>query len=650
MRTVESSLFYRSLRNALRWADAVVSSSFTGRALGRGARACGNAFGGSRIFGSSGSGRPAAADGSGPLRDAPGSLSVTVAALASATNSVQTRVAGGAVGRTLAATNRAASSSAYAGGNWLRLAGAGLLGLGCGMLPSRSLVSVVLIAVGLLLVVAGRWALMALAGSRLARWAGGGGDRRSTRGPGGAPGVAGPGGEAGAASSAMTVTTWLAAILCAVAGVLAGASPGNGTSALLALALAVVAVGLLLWRPQAILLVIAAFPWVDYAARATPSGPGPLWDDALLAVSMALLLWSVLVLGREAPRLIPIALPLLLTLAAAVGSIVVGGVPAPVGLYALRVLFGPILFYLIGFLFPKNLRWVRLTVGVFLITTTALALHGLYQYVTHAPMPAGWVDASETGIAVRAYSVVQNPNVLGALLAMGALISGSLALSQAFRSTKRWCVAIVCAVQLAGLAATFSRGAWLGLLVGLVGMIVLAYRRYLVALVAAGVVAWFAAPRVLVDRIVFTFSSTYSIKSAAGLGRLYRWDTAIDHIVAHPLLGVGLGTFGGTSAFLFGYSMLWVDNFYLQMAAEGGLLMLLFFLWMLLSAARGLVRGHRVTSDPYLKAAAAGMFGAFLAIAVADAFEADWETLAVGVEYWFLAGLITSAALGEEAG
>ena len=39
------------------------------------------------------------------------------------------------------------------------------------------------------------------------------------------------------------------------------------------------------------------------------------------------------------------------------------------------------------------------------------------------------------------------------------------------------------------------------------------------------------------------------------------------------------------------------------------------------------------------------MFGALLAVIAADFFEADWETLAVGVQFWFLAGLVTSALL-----
>ena len=323
-------------------------------------------------------------------------------------------------------------------------------------------------------------------------------------------------------------------------------------------------------------------------------------------------------------------------------------VPNDPAVYGLRVLFEPILFYFVGFLLPKDLRWTRWAVAAFVTASTALALHGLYQYLTHAPMPTTWVDADETGIAVRAYSIVGNPNGLGAFLAMSGLVTVSLTLSRALRGTVRVLVAMACVLQLAGLAVTFSRGAWIGFVVGLLAMGTLAYRRYLAVFIAAGIVAWFAAPQVFIQRLTFAFSSTYLQRSTAGPGRLYRWDEALHRIVEQPLTGVGLGTFGGTSAALLGYWGTWVDNFYLQIAAEGGLLLLAGFLFLLLRSAKGLLRAHRVTDDLFLKATTAGVFGAFVALAVANVFAGVWETLVVGVEIWFLAGLVTSAALPLE--
>jgi putative inorganic carbon (HCO3(-)) transporter len=173
---------------------------------------------------------------------------------------------------------------------------------------------------------------------------------------------------------------------------------------------------------------------------------------------------------------------------------------------------------------------------------------------------------------------------------------------------------------------------------------VMAYGRYLIPVAAAGVVGWFVAPRAFIDRLAFGFSSAYLTKSMVA-GRLYVWKMSLGHIAAHPWFGLGLGTFGGTTAVTFGYERLWVDNFYLQLGAEGGLLLLALFLWILLRAAKGLVRGYGMARDPFLRALAAGAFGAFIAVAVANVTASVWETLTVGVGFWFLAGLATSAAL-----
>ncbi|MBC7292892.1 MAG: O-antigen ligase family protein [Thermoleophilia bacterium] len=376
-------------------------------------------------------------------------------------------------------------------------------------------------------------------------------------------------------------------------------------------------------------------------------GLGGAWDDGLLLLAVVVLAWCVLVQRRWRLWTVPITVPFLLAIAAAAGSVVVRHVPGDVGIFALRLLVQPVLFYFIGFLFPKERRWVAAAVGVFLTSSSVLSLHGLYQYVTRAPMPAKWVDVAEAGLGTRAYSIVKNPNGLGAFLLLGTLVSLSLTLAPLSRRL-RLLAAGVCVLHLAGLAVTFSRGAWLGLGVGLLALFILAYRRYLPALASAAFVGWFLLPQKLVDRLQFAFSSTYLARSLVW-GRLYVWQLALQRIAEHPLFGVGLGTFGGTSAATFAYGRIWVDNFYLQLAAEGGLLLLVFFLWILLRGAKGLVKAHASTPDPLLRALAAGVFGGFLAVCFANLTASVWETLVVGVGFWFLAGLITGAVLCESS-
>lgn len=555
-------------------------------------------------------------------------------------------------------------ATALGRGRWMLLVGAGCLGLGLGrlvLLAAKGVVTVNELGMALtaphlrwvtpaLLCVVG--ALVLVTGDRLPRAlplsASVGGARRV--GLAVVEGVASREGavQTGPRSDVRRPTAvWLGVSLALVGGAAAGLIPGDGT-VLVVVLLAVLALAVLVfWRPEVLLLGLAAFPWLDWGARATLGGLGPAWDDALLLVSAVLLLWSILYLRRSQLWTIPVLLPAILALVAAVGSVVVREVPGDVGVFALRVLFQPLLFYFIGFLFPKGRRSVQWIVAVFLAASVALAVHGLYQYVSGAPMPASWVDVREVDIATRAYSVIENPNGLGAFLLMGGLISLSLALARGLPAVQRGVAALACLVQLGGVAVTFSRGAWVGLAIGLVALLLLAYRRWLVPLLAAGVVVWFAAPAQFTNRLAFAFSSTYIAKSMTA-GRLLVWGMALEHIAAHPLFGLGLGTFGGTAAVRFGYGRLWVDNFYLQLGAEGGLILLALFLWMLLRGAKGLVRAHGQAADPYMRALAAGTFGAFMAVAGANLTASVWETLVVGVGFWFLAGLVTSAVLHRE--
>ncbi len=82
--------------------------------------------------------------------------------------------------------------------------------------------------------------------------------------------------------------------------------------------------------------------------------------------------------------------------------------------------------------------------------------------------------------------------------------------------------------------------------------------------------------------------------------------------------------------------------------AEGGLPLLLVFLWMLARAGKGIVAARRAQADPFFRAIGAGAFGAFVAMTVAALFTSSWETLAVGAGFWFLAGLASSLPASDE--
>ncbi|GAB4261493.1 MAG: hypothetical protein Kow00122_18240 [Thermoleophilia bacterium] len=446
----------------------------------------------------------------------------------------------------------------------------------------------------------------------------------------------------GPGTGAVRVT---ACVLAAAVGAFAGATPGLSAVVAPVLGMGVVFAFFVLYRPEVLPALLAAFPWLDWAARRALGGTGlaAAWDEMFLLGSVATLAFGVFVLCRWDLWTVPVALPVGAALVAATGSVAVRQVPGEVAVFALRITFQPLLFFFLGYLLPRDRRSVRLALGVFLAAGLLLALHGLYQYATHAPMPAKWVDVRETNIGTRAYSIIENPNGLGAFLALAATLAAGLAVHR-LPGRQRLVAAGVTLVLLAGLAVTFSRGAWLGFIVGFAAMAALDQRRLLAGMVGAAVLSPLLVPAAFLHRLTFAFSSEYLAKSAAA-GRLFMWRAALARIGEHPWLGLGLGTFGGTSSFLFGYSKLWVDNFYVQMAAEGGLVLLAAFLWLLLRTAKCLVAAHQAQGeDPFLRAATAGVFGGFVAVGFANLTAAVWETLAVGAGFWFLTGLAASLA------
>lgn len=447
---------------------------------------------------------------------------------------------------------------------------------------------------------------------------------------------------------------WTGLGLVAAVGAVAGLSTGPRALIFLGMVLLIGFVVLLLQRPEVVLLIMAAFPWIDWAARRAAGGLGGGWDDPFLIFSLLLLFWGLAFFRRVRLRTVPILVPALVCAALAVSSVLINSVQTHVAIVGGRLLLEPVIYYFVGFLFPKNRRWVQWTIGIFLLSGVLLALHGLYQYVTHAPMPYLWVASSETGIiTTRAYSVIGNPNGLGALLLMGTLISLSFALRSGLRASQRWGMAAVCLIHMAGIAVTFSRGAWLALAVGVVALVLTEYRRYLVPLLGVGVMAWFVAPSAFTNRLRFAFSSAY-LEQSQGFGRLRIWKMALTKAVEHPFSGVGMGTFAGTTADIYGSGKLWVDNLYLQLAAEGGLVLLAAYLWLLLRTGKGLIKALLVVRDPYMKALTAGTFSGCVAICVVNVTAGVWQTivgtgpgwtLTAGVTFWLLAGLVTSTAM-----
>jgi O-antigen ligase len=210
---------------------------------------------------------------------------------------------------------------------------------------------------------------------------------------------------------------------------------------------------------------------------------------------------------------------------------------------------------------------------------------------------------------------------------------------------------------------SFSRGGWLGALAGFAIAAVLLDRRALrlgLVVVPVALVVALVMPRDLIcrecearpDLVGSTVGRVGTVSSGKDL-RTSLVANAVPIILDHPLVGVGPGRYGGAAADLFGTSVYaaygtdrlftnpsqrTVDNFWLHLAVESGLLGLLAYLGMIGAALRPIMRSAR-TAAWGRRVALAGISGAVIGLSINGLTTMLLEANSVAFLFWFLLGI-----------
>jgi len=292
----------------------------------------------------------------------------------------------------------------------------------------------------------------------------------------------------------------------------------------------------------------------------------------------------------------------------------------------------------------RHVPWI---VGATLVASSAQALLGAYQFLRQAG-PEAFVLL---GRFMRAYGTFSQPNPYAGYLGLIAPLALSLALWALGRTwegvrrgprklppdmTRRW-LAVgllggMTALLIAGIGASWSRGAWLGLAASAVVVSALRSRKaatvftLLVALVAALAIlgSFGPMPSALSSRLADLGEyiqyatdprlATVEITDAnfAVLERVAHWRAAWGMFSDHPWLGVGIGNFSAAYA---AYALPhWSNplghahNIYFHFLGETGLLGLAGYLLLWLVAIVRVWRA-RTPTDDYTRAITIGVLG-----------------------------------------
>jgi putative inorganic carbon (hco3(-)) transporter len=332
-------------------------------------------------------------------------------------------------------------------------------------------------------------------------------------------------------------------------------------------------------------LIVAYYPLVNWMIRKVNLPLANLWEEIMLLVFLA---FAVATSWRKIGRLVasPVVLTALLFLSATLLSYAANIYYVGAYIQEARLAFEPFMAFVILWLLVDEdaAGLLREMIPHLVVSATIVASIGVYQYVRKVPVPAQWLDKdTESGIiSTRAFSLFGSPNVLAGYLEIIIPLGVYLAITRTTWYER--VIAVGCIVVMgSGFLLTLTRAAWLSAAGSyFVGLLILN------PAIAAGFALASIGILIVVPtfrlRMTNLFSSTYVDKSN-NLGRLFRWRQAFVNLAGHPLLGSGLGTFGGSAAQKYGYfTGVSMDSVWIRVLTETGMVGFAFYVSWLASA------------------------------------------------------------------
>ena len=248
-----------------------------------------------------------------------------------------------------------------------------------------------------------------------------------------------------------------------------------------------------------------------------------------------------------------------------------------------------------------------------------------WHYSHDMRIPGTFVDLGANEIA--AFFVTAMLVALGLLI--GARASGRL----------RWIFAVAAACAATGIALTYSRTAYVAVLLGALCIVML--RGLRLRLVVPALLLMLALPAVLPPSVLERFSSIEVAEGArdeSTENRFQFWQIARENFAQRPLLGSGYHSFHHAEV---NPRQTDTHNFFLRELTEKGLLGAFVLLGMFYAIGRLLLRGlRRAAPDSLEYGLALGMCAAFVALLCGNFFGDRFTHYPMIAHFWLYLGLV----------
>ena len=244
-----------------------------------------------------------------------------------------------------------------------------------------------------------------------------------------------------------------------------------------------------------------------------------------------------------------------------------------------------------------NRRLAENAVEIIAVSSAPVAIYGIITYYSPSIHPE-WVDPMFDSIKARAFSTFGNPNIYAVYLIVAIIFSLSQALDRS-RGKIAVLFALISALNIFALVITWTRGAWLAILLAALGFAMIRSRRCPKLLLLPVILIPLAIP-FIPQSVAQRFLSIFTMQDSSALSRLSIWRSSVLMFLDNLFIGIGVGTDAFSEEFLKyaedGVTAPHSHNLFLEIGCELGIFALLMFVFMLIIRIR-----HRATYAKYVR-------------------------------------------------
>lgn len=293
----------------------------------------------------------------------------------------------------------------------------------------------------------------------------------------------------------------------------------------------------------------------------------------------------------------------------------------------------------------RTKEWLNKCLYGMMASLFVVSAYGVIQYVFGFGASTWHDEEMFSDISGRVVSTFENPNVLAEYLIMLIPLSFALMISSTKRDLKAASLVSLASSVLC-LVFTWSRGAWLGFIFGMLVFLLMYSKKILAAMFASLALLPFL-PFVLPESIINRFSSIGNIADSSTSYRVNIWSGVVKMLRDHWFTGIGTGLPAFSQVYP-KYSLSGIEtaphahNLFLQIVTEHGVVAFAVFIIIILLYVQSVFTFNRFETRKTKLATCALMCG-ILAVLVQGMTDYIWYNYRVYLIFWIVVGLTTAS-------